>query len=97
MRAGEWREGEDEGDEGRARRNGISEQRESEISAGQALGHDPRADDGGKEKRCADRFGNGRTEDLYRSRRRRIGRQVADRGDLALERKAIERGRAAAR
>ena len=56
MGARDRAEGEDERHEGGAGRDGIGEERQRHVAAGESLGHDPRADDGGEQERGADRF-----------------------------------------
>ena len=57
MCAGNGAKGEDERNERRAGREGVCQQRHSDVPAGQALGHDARANDGSEQHRRADGLG----------------------------------------
>lgn len=46
MRTRDWAECENEGDEPSTGSNRIGEERDGDIRTGEALGHDPGADDG---------------------------------------------------
>jgi hypothetical protein len=53
MRSRDGAEGEDKRDQGCARRNRVGQQSESYVAHRQTLRHDPRADNGGEQKKCA--------------------------------------------
>ena len=57
MRAGDRTECQDERDEHGARRQGIGKQRHRHVASGEALAHDPRADDRGEQEGRAHRLG----------------------------------------
>ena len=57
MGARERSENGDQHDQDRAGGNGVAEKRDRHVPAGEALGHDPAADDGGDQERGAEAFG----------------------------------------
>ena len=57
MGAGDRTEDGDEHDQDGAGRDGVAEERDGDVPAGQPLGHDAGTDDGGKQQRGAQRFG----------------------------------------
>src|SRR5260221_6014678 len=65
LRARDRREGEDERDQGAARRQRIGEEGEGEIAAGEPLRHDAGADNGGEQQRRADALGCGAPSDAH--------------------------------
>ena len=103
MRARNRPEDGDEHDQDRAGRNGVAEQRDRLVSAGEALGHDAGADDGGDENGGAERLrqqaaGRAGTALAHSAggRRRRAGVPgLADRIEMLLQREPVERAASA--
>src|SRR5271156_2187445 len=58
MRAGDWAERENQGDERRARGDGVCEKSDRNVAARESLAHDARADDGGDQEPGAQELTN---------------------------------------
>ena len=63
VRARDRRQGKDERQQRAAGRQRVGEERQGQISAGEALRHDAGADDGGEQQGAADAFRNGAAAD----------------------------------